>query len=140
MTNVQVLMQDHENTMTFYGCTNLSRLTINGTFKFKTSATSNYWGKPNTPPTNNRYTGKWIRDDKAYGPYTPIQFRDNYTPEMAGTWIWEEIPLEYHVRYSFNDFIPEGASELPTERTYHQGDEVNVAENATAPGYTFRGC
>ena len=45
-----------------------------------------------TPPTSSNgvsYTGKWIREDGAYGPYTPAELRANYTSEMAGRWIWQ---------------------------------------------------
>jgi hypothetical protein len=35
------------------------------------------------------YTGKWVRDDGAYGPYTSTELAENYTSEMAGTWIRE---------------------------------------------------
>ena len=35
------------------------------------------------------YTSKWIKEDETYGPYTSNQLRDNYTPDMAGWWVWQ---------------------------------------------------
>ena len=40
-------------------------------------------------PYGQEYTGKWIRQDKSYGPYTPEELRDNYEGGMAGTWTWD---------------------------------------------------
>ena len=44
---------------------------------------------PNSTQDGVRYSGRWIREDEAYGPYTSAQLRDNYTPDMAGWWIWQ---------------------------------------------------
>ena len=46
-----------------------------------------------TPPYSRdgiNYSGKWIREDTAYGPYNSEELKNNYTSEMAGTWIWEK--------------------------------------------------
>ena len=40
-------------------------------------------------PSGREYTGKWIRQDKSYGPYTPEELKDNYEGSMAGTWTWD---------------------------------------------------
>ena len=45
----------------------------------------------------------------------------------------------YKVTYAYEGTAPEGASELPEEATYKYGASVEVAGNATAPGYTFSG-
>ena len=45
----------------------------------------------------------------------------------------------YKVTYTYEGTAPEGASELPEEATYKYGASVEVAGNATAPGYTFSG-
>ena len=45
----------------------------------------------------------------------------------------------YKVTYEYEGTVPTGASELPAEATYKYGEKVTVAENATAPGYTFSG-
>ena len=45
----------------------------------------------------------------------------------------------YKVTYEYEGTVPTGASALPTEKTYKYGASVTVAENATAPGYTFSG-
>ena len=45
----------------------------------------------------------------------------------------------YKVTYEYEGTPPSGASALPTEETYKYGASVTVAEDATAPGYTFSG-
>ena len=45
----------------------------------------------------------------------------------------------YKVTYEYEGTPPSGASALPTEETYKYGANVTVAEEATAPGYTFSG-
>ena len=45
----------------------------------------------------------------------------------------------YKVTYEYEGTVPTGASELPAEATYKYGASVTVAEDATAPGYTFSG-
>lgn len=121
----------------FNGCDSLELVKLGENHRF-VGLTSPY--KSTLPTPNGPYcTGKWIREDKVYGPFTPEELRENYSAEMAGTWISEKIYPDYTIRYSYNGFIPTGASELPTDETYHQGEEVIVAPNATAPGYTFSG-
>ena len=91
-----------------------------------------------TPSDATLYTKKWIREDKAYGPYTAAELRDNYDGStMAGTWICERAG--YAVSYAYNGPVPTGASELPAKKGYSIGSDVTVADPATAPGYTFSG-
>ena len=46
----------------------------------------------------------------------------------------------YKVTYSYtNDPVPNGASSLPREASHKYEEVVTVAEDATAPGYTFGG-
>ena len=91
-----------------------------------------------TPSDATLYTKKWIREDKAYGPYTAAELRDNYDGStMAGTWICERAG--YLVSYAYNGPVPTGASELPAKKGYSIGSDVTVADPATAPGYTFSG-
>ena len=92
------------------------------------------------PPTSSPYTGKWIREDGEYGPYTSEELRDNYDGStMSGIWLWEKTAPRYTVSYSFTGYIPSGASELPQSISYLAGETVHVADWATAPGYTFSG-
>ena len=46
---------------------------------------------------------------------------------------------KHTVSYSYTGNPPEGASELPTNCDYEYGNQVTVANNATAPGYDFDG-
>ena len=45
----------------------------------------------------------------------------------------------YKVTYKYEGKVPTGASKTPAEATYKYGASVTVAEDATAPGYTFSG-
>ena len=50
------------------------------------------------------YTGKWIKEDKSWGPYTSSELCENYTSgkNMDGKWILETKPAAYTVRYNPN--------------------------------------
>ena len=42
-------------------------------------------------PSLSVSTGKWIREDGAYGPYTPIGLKFSYDGEaMSGVWVWQD--------------------------------------------------
>ena len=51
------------------------------------------------------YTGKWIKEDKSWGPYTSAELCENYTSgkNMDGKWILETKPAAYTVRYNPNE-------------------------------------
>ena len=44
---------------------------------------------------------KWIREDRAYGPYTPQELYDRWTPSMSGWWIRQKAPVTYTVLFDF---------------------------------------
>ena len=92
----------------FSYCRSLNSIRLPRYFSFKGKNITNTSLKAvlPTPPNNTTYTNKWIRDDETAGPYTPSQLRDNYNATMAGTWIWEERPVKYTVKF----VAPEGAS------------------------------
>ena len=116
---------------------NLDKVNLGESFNFDGRGDITYKALLPTP-TGEEFTGKWIREDKVFGPYTPEELRDNYDGStMAGIWIRERKPLT--VTYSYTGTIPEGASELPEARTYGAGEIVEVAPDAIAPGYTFSG-
>lgn len=51
------------------------------------------------------YTGKWIKEDKSWGPYTSSELCENYTSgkNMDGKWILETKPATYTIRYNPNE-------------------------------------
>lgn len=51
------------------------------------------------------YTGKWIKEDKSWGPYTSTELCENYTSgkNMDGKWILETKPATYTIRYNPNE-------------------------------------
>lgn len=124
----------------FEGDSSIKRIKLGPDFSFKgngsISSISFQALLPN--PLEDEYSGKWIREDKAFGPYTAEELKDNYDGStMAGTWIRERKTVT--VTYSYIGTIPQGASELPDTRTYGVGENVTIEPDATAPGYTFSG-
>lgn len=94
--------------------TRLEKIHLSPSFQFKNGTTLN------TPPNNSKYSGKWIRDDAAYGPYTPAELASNYNASMAGTWVWDEKGTEYTIKFT---------ADAPVAGSM---DSVNVREVATA--------
>ncbi len=67
--------------------------------KFKSLLGTTLPDKPETATT----TGKWIRDDKVYGPWTSVEFMANYSPEKAGRYILEpKAQQEYNIIFDSN--------------------------------------
>ena len=81
-----------------------------------------------------RYTGKWIRDDKAYGPYTSAELRDNYTSEMAGKWIWELAPTEYTISFAAGE---NATGAMQSVKASSKEDFTLPANQFVAFGYEF---
>ena len=123
----------------FNNVISLKSIVLGENFKFKGDNISraNYQAILPTP-TGSGYSGKWIREDKEFGPYTADALRINYDGStMAGKWVWDKF--KYKVEYKFDGTIPNGVSSLPEEAEYEFDSQVTVAQNATAPGYTFSG-
>ena len=143
ISNLVTNKSDYSLHQMFYGCNSLKKVTLGENFCFKGNGTltSNLkYAILNTPPSTFPYTGKWIREDGSYGPYTPNELVDAYEGNtMAGTWIWEGLSTNFTVSYSYTGNVPVGASNLPETTDYEYGVSVTVAPNATASGYTFSG-
>lgn len=61
-----------------------------------------------TPPAATT-TQKWIKEDESAGPFTPAELREQYAANAenwAGTWVWQEIPVNYTVVF----VAPDGAA------------------------------
>ena len=70
-----------------------------------------------TQTSEYKYTGKWVRQDGTYGPYTPEVLRDSYTTDFAGVWILEkELPNAYAVLVEEDDntlyFVKSSSDEI----------------------------
>ena len=107
----------------FSNCSNLQEVDLGENFSFKgrnITSTSKQAALP-TPPSATT-TQKWIREDEAYGPYTPAELRDNYASEMAGKWIWKEKPINYTVKF------------LPPDNENYGGSMVDQKINAEEVG------
>jgi len=127
----------------FLNCNNLKKIKLGEDFRFRSKSNTNesyYYTTLPTPSSSYPYTGKWIREDSRYGPYTSEAIKEEYDGNiMSGVWVWEKSKPTYTVSYQYNGKIPDGASELPEMDSYEEGATVTLAENATAGGYTFSG-
>lgn len=86
-----------------YGCNNLDTMYLGSNI-----ATLRGAGLPDKPQETvgaTIYTGKWIKEDKSWGPYTSTELCENYTSgkNMDGKWILETKPAAYTVRYNPNE-------------------------------------
>lgn len=95
-------------------CSNLKELVLGPNFKFGLDGETSYRAMLPTP-SGSDYSGKWIREDEAYGPYTAIELRNNYNSDMAGTWIWQLDQNKGTVIYDANEGVITGStSEVAT--------------------------
>ncbi len=81
----------------------------------------------------NNYEGFTFDDSKTENKDATVPDNNNLVVKLYYT------RNSYKVTYEYEGKVPTGASALPTEKTYKYGASVTVAENATAPGYTFSG-
>ena len=93
----------------FDGDSALKKVKLGENFSFKGSQTNVSLPKPSS---KSPYTGKWIREDKAYGPFTPAELRDNYTSEMAGKWVWEQRDPNGYVVFDANGGVISGNTKI----------------------------
>ena len=90
-------------------CNNLQKITFGENVNRKTAEAFQF-----PTPDSSVSTGKWIRDDRSYGPYTSSEVVENYSQdEFVGTWVWELNSFDYTIRY----VAPEGASGSMPEQT-----------------------
>ena len=118
----------------FAGCNALQSVNLGDAFSFKDTVLP-------TPPSTyegKSYTGKWIREDKFYGPYTPIELRVNYTSAMAGTWVWESDYQENTVNFDANGGVLTGETSVTVQKT---SPDVTLPDETqiTRTHYTFTG-
>lgn len=80
----------------------------------KTSFGTDY---PEFLADHDGYTGKWIREDGKYGPFTPEEMTDAYKGgDMAGVWVAEPVSKTYTVSFDAN-----GGSGTMPEMTWTVG-------------------
>ena len=82
---------------------------------------------------NNNYEGFTFDESKTENKDATVPDNNNLVVKLYYT------RNSYKVTYEYEGTVPTGASESPVEATYKYGASVTVAENATAPGYTFSG-
>ena len=119
----------------FAGCKSLRKINLGSSFTFKGNNIRNVAYQAILPtPDKHGYTGKWVRDDETYGPYEATTLRDNYTSNMAGTWIWDERKTGYDIQYVASG----GASgSMVSLHGYADLDEVLAACSFVKPGCHF---
>ena len=89
----------------FKDCTRLKEVVLGGNNPFIGKLSTVVTALPTPPESLNgvQYSGKWIREDSVYGPYTPTELRDEYQPYMAGTWVWGNNSNKYTLRFEASE-------------------------------------
>ena len=118
------LSNESMNRNMFAGTTNLKKVVLGPNFGIKW----NLVGPFEEPKTSAPYTGKWIREDGMAGPYTATELVENYTADMAGTWVWQRGPA-YKI-----SFVPESDEALGSMPDGYSRPE----EDYTIPDNKFR--
>ena len=85
-------------------------------------------------PWGDGYTGKWIRADQSFGPYTVPELIEAYTPSMAGVWVWEEIPTEYVLIFNAGE---NGTGSMPNVSASIVEDFMLPVNQFVSFGYDF---
>ena len=86
----------------FNNCNNLCKVILGQNFSFKGNGSASCI-LPSPPSTSGSgYTGKWIKEDKTFGPYTSDELVIYYTPVMEGDWIWEIDDSSFIIHYDAN--------------------------------------
>ena len=62
----------------FYNCNKISSVILGQNFSFKGNGSTSCVLSAPPSASDSAYTGKWIKEDKAAGPYSPEGLRDNY--------------------------------------------------------------
>ncbi len=117
--------QSRANRGMFDGCTNLSRIALGENFKFIPQISD---GKDSqailpTPPTNDDYTGLWMRQGESDTARTAAELRDSYNSALAGTWVWQSVG--YTVKFT----APEGAGGSMSTLHYDPGMVFTLPAN-----------
>ena len=121
----------------FYGCTVLSEITLGNKYKTFYSRNTVVLATPPSSLDGVEYTGKWIREDRSYGPYTPLQLRSNYDNEaMPGKWVWEPKPTDYTLRFSSASY-PNAVGEMAQVTTSATNDYQLVKNQYALFGFAF---
>ena len=128
----------------FSDCSSLKSVKLGTDFSFSGNNITNtsYKAILPTPPSSVGSSGKWIRNDGEFGPYTPAELRDNYDGStMSGEWIWEKIPVA--VIYSNNEMVfysgdYEDATKGDVIAKYNVPVNTVYTSNSSIPWYSKR--
>ena len=121
----------------FKGATGLTTLTIGNSYA-KVNSTHNLFYDLSEHKYGNKYTYRWLREDKAFGPYTTTEWNVAYRANpraLAGTWVREVDDPMYNITYNTS-----GTGENITGVKVKVGDVVNLpTPNVRKPGTKFKG-
>ncbi len=129
-------MEDMSNA--FDGCYRLNEVVLGPKWSFlgdRSGATSCALPYPSTQQDDIYYTGKWIRDDEVYGPYTPSELSASYKSRMAGTWVREIDDTRYVVKYVSSN--PEALGSMNSATAQSDEDYQLRANQFVLFGYDF---
>ena len=116
----------------------LAAITLSENFSFKgkdISSESNQAVLMN-PTATEELTGKWIRDDGSYGPYTAEELKERYQENAdtwSGTWIWQTTSQDYSVAFT----APEATGAMPDSKFNALKEEQLPANRFYKFAYTF---
>ena len=101
----------------FDNCTSLSRIILGPNFTFMGNDLP-------TPPTNDDYTGLWMRQGESDTARTAAELSDSYNSDLAGTWVWQSVG--YTVEFT----APEGAGGSMATLHYDPGMVFTLPANS----------
>ena len=126
----------------FSGCYILSEIDLGEHFSFKgknITSTSKMALLPAQPSATT--TGKWIREDETYGPFTPAQLRDNYKSnavQWAGKWVWELKDGMCYVEFDANGGFVTGTSRITANKSDQAHITLPSETEVTREGYALK--
>ena len=124
--------------MTFDSCPNLKTVTIGSNFRFKGNGITSTEKQAILPtPPEDWTSGKWIREDRTYGPYTPEELRTAYDSNtaLAGTWVWETVDSPFTL--SFNPGNVGAVGDMASQTLDSRLANTIPANAYVSHGYTF---
>ena len=105
----------------FAACTSLSRIILGTNFSFKSQYSP---ATLPTPPTNDDYTGLWVRQGEPDTARTASELEHDYNSALAGTWIWQSVG------YTVKFVAPEGAGGSMATLHYDPHVEFTLPANS----------
>ncbi|MBQ8005059.1 MAG: S-layer homology domain-containing protein, partial [Clostridia bacterium] len=142
VSNGQFIMPDENVEFTGFFAKNEAPYTVSHYYQLPDGT----WGDPQVSYKVDSHEGENVNADYVnVDGYTAFEGHPN-TKKSGTVLIDGSLELKFYykrntftVKYEYVGKVPEGATSLPAAETKLWGENVDVAGNATAPGYTFSG-